>query len=427
MVRGVLLAGAVVLALGGCGGNDEALPPDRDASTVTTEPTSPRGKSVLAGRSAGAHSEIFWADPLTLEPVDRRAATIPFFHSVAEFSPEGDLAAVGGSEQGVIQLLDVKRMRPLQTIELRAGQWVERLHWARSDLLLASLGGLPSQAAAVDPTTGTLLSSKGLGGTMVASWPAGDALAFLVAPTDGIGPARVARYDGNTVSSVELGEIQAGYASEGETSEDFRTRQQIPGFAVDPSGTRALVVPAGNRVAEVDLATMDVTYHDLTEPVSLLGRLRSWLEPAAEAKLMDGPGRNAVWLPNGLVAVSGVDYSTNGDSLEADFVGLSLIDPADWSVNQVSDLPGFVAFREGALLGSAWEEGSDHQMLEVFGPDGELRFELDGEGVDFSQTSGGYLYATSYDGTRFEVIDLGTGGTVAEAQPRRETYLVYVD
>jgi hypothetical protein len=427
MVRGVLLACAVVLALGGCGGNDEALPPDRDASTATTEPTSSSSKYVLAGRSAGAHTEIFWADSLTLEPVDSYAVPIPFFYSVAELAPEGDLAAVGGSEQGVIQLVDLKRMRPLRTVELGAGEFVERLHWARPDLLLASLGGLPSQAVAVDPTTGTLLSSKGLGGTMVASWPAGDALAFLVAPTEGIGPARVARFDGSSVSSVELGEIQVGYHSEGETSEDFRTRQQIPGFAVDPSGTRALVVPAGNRVAEVDLATMDVTYHDLAEPVSLLGRLRSWLEPAAEAKLMDGPGRSAVWLPNGLVAVSGVDYSTNGDTLEADFVGLSLIDPADWSVNQVSDLPGSVAFREGALLGSAWEEGSDHQMLEVFGPDGELRFRLDREGVDFSQTSGGYLYASSYDGTRWEIIDLGTGELVAEAQPRQETYLVYVD
>jgi hypothetical protein len=108
MVRGLLLAFAVVLALGGCGGNDEARPPDQDASTATTEastattePTSSRGKSVLAGRSAGAQSEIFWADPLTLEPVDSYAVPIPFFYSVAELAPEGDLAAVGGSEQGV--------------------------------------------------------------------------------------------------------------------------------------------------------------------------------------------------------------------------------------------------------------------------------------------------------------------------------------
>ncbi|MGH3041632.1 MAG: YncE family protein [Gaiellaceae bacterium] len=427
MLRRILLATTIVLALGGCGGSDDAQSPGPASSTATTTAKPATGEPVLAGRSEGTDSEIFWADPLTVEPLDGRSATIPFFYSVAEPAPEGDLLAVGGNERGVVQLVDLERMRPLETIELGAGEVVERLYWARSDLLLASVGGLPSQVVAVNPTTGEVLSSKSLGGVMLASWPAGEALVFLVAPTEGIGRARVARFDGSTVSSVELAEIEAGYDSEGDTSEDFRTRQQIPGLAVDPNGARALVVPAGNRVAEIDLATMEVAYHDLSQPVSLLGRLRNWLEPAAEAKLIDGPGRNAVWLPNGLVAVSGVDYSTDGDELDADFAGLSLIDPADWSVSHVSDEPGWATFRGGALLGSAWEEGSDHQTLEVFGPDGDLRFTLEREGADLSQVSGDYLYATSYDGTRFEIIDLGTGETVAEAQPRRETYLVYVD
>ena len=427
MLRRILLAAVLVLALAGCGGSEDAQTPGPTSSTGTTTAKPPTGEPVLAGRSAGTDNEIFWADPLTLEPVDGRSARIPFFTSVAELAPEGDLLAVGGSEQAVIQLVDLERMRPLQTIELGAGEWVERLHWARPDLLLASVGGLPSQVVAVDPTTGKILSSESLGGVMLDSRPAGEALVFLVGPTEGIGRARVALFDGSTVSSVELGEIEAGYESEGEDSEDFRTHQQIPGLAVDPSGTRALVVPSGNRVAEVDLATMKVAYHDLSQPVSLLGRLRDWLEPAAEAKLMDGPGRSAVWLPNGLVAVSGADYSIDGDQVDADLAGLSLIDPSDWSVEKVSDGPGWVTFRGDALLGSSWEEGSDRQMLEVFGPDGDLRFALEREGADLSQTSGDYLYATSYDGTRFEIIDLETGETLAEAQPRRETYLVYVD
>jgi hypothetical protein len=427
MLRRILLAGVLVLALGGCGGSEDAQRRGPTSSTGTTTAKPPGGEPVLAGRSEGTDSEIFWADPLTVEPVDGRSATIPFFYSVAEPAPDGDLLAVGGSEQAVIQLVDLERMRSLRTIELGAGEFVERLHWARPDLLLASIGGLPSQVVAVDPTTGNVLSSRSLEGVMLASQPAGETVVFLVAPTEGIGRARLALLDGRTVSSVELDGIEAGYESEGEDSEDFRTRQQIPGLAVDPSGTRALVVPAGDRVAEVDLATMEVSYHDLSQPVSLLGRLRDWLEPAAEAKLIDGPGRSAVWLPNGLVAVSGVDYSTDGDEVHADSAGLSLIDPSDWSVDKVSDGPDWVTFRGGALLGSSWEEGSDRQMLEVFGPDGDLRFELEREGADLSQVSGDYLYATSYDGTRFEIIDLGTGETVAEAQPRRETYLVYLD
>ena len=427
MLRRSLLAAVFVLALGACGGSEDAQRPASTSSTTTTTAKPSAGEPLLAGRSEGTDNEIFWADPLTLEPVDGRSATIPFFLSVAEPAPTGDLLAVGGSEQAVIQLVDLKRMRSLQTLELGAGEFVERLHWARPDLLLASVGGLPSHVVAVDPTAGKVVSSKSLEGVMLTSQPAGETVVFLVAPAEGIGRARLALFDGSTVSSVELDGIEAGYESEGEDSEDFRTHQQIPGLAVDPSGTRALVVPAGKRAAEVDLATMQVSYHDLSQPVSLLGRLRDWLEPAAEAKLIDGPGRSAVWLPNGLVAVSGVDYSTDGDDVHADSAGLSLIDPGDWSVDKVSDGPDWVTFRGGALLGSSWEEGSDRQTLEVFGPDGDLRFELVREGADLSQFGGDYLYATSYDGTRFEIIDLASGRTIAEAQPRRETFLVNLE
>ena len=168
-------------------------------------------------------------------------------------------------------------------------------------------------------------------------------------------------------------------------------------------------------------------YHDLAEPVSLLGRLRDWLEPAAQAKAIDGPDRSAVWLPSGMVAVSGNEYVSNGDDMSITPAGLSLIDPGDWSVRRLSDQPGWVTFRDGAVLASAWEEGSDEQTVIVFDPDGTLRFSLARTGADLSQTHGGFLYAATHDGTRFEIVDLVTGETVAEAQPKRETYLLYLD
>ncbi len=201
----------------------------------------------------------------------------------------------------------------------------------------------------------------------------------------------------------------------------------MPALAADRAGGRALVIPAGNRVAEVDLQTLEVAYHDLAEPVSLLGRLRDWLEPAAEAKALDGPDRNAVWLPSGLVAVSGAQYVSDGDSVDMTPAGLVLIDPDDWSVSRLSDEPSWATFREGALLASAWHEGSDEQTLIAFDVDGTPRFSLGREGTDMSQTAGGRLYAATADGTRFEIVDLATGDTVARAQPKRETFLVYLD
>ena len=427
MLRAALLVGTVVLALGGCGGEETQTPQPATSTGAAVDTPSP-SDSVLASRSDGTKSDVFWADPLTLEPVDARFATIPFFHGSAELSPDGSLLAVGGSEQGLVQLVDVEGMQALETIDLGRGEFVERLNWVRPDLLLASLGGLASQAAAIDPTTGTVTSAQDLEGTMLLSVPTEDALVFLVGPTEGIGPVHVARYDGTKVDSTKVAEVSAGYEmEEGESEQDIRTTQQIPGLAVSPDGARALVVPAGNRVAEVDLASGDVAYHDLSQPVSLLDRLRNWLEPAAEAKLIEGPGRTAVWLPNGLVAVSGADYSTDGDVIESEPAGLMLIDPADWSVSRVSEMPGWVTFRDGALLGSGWQDGVDRQMLEVFDPDGTLRFGLDRAGTDLSQTSGGHLYAASRNGARYEIIDLATGETVAKAQPRRQTYLLYLD
>ena len=139
------------------------------------------------------------------------------------------------------------------------------------------------------------------------------------------------------------------------------------------------------------------------------------------------PDRNAAWLPSGLVAVSGSHYSMDGENFEMTPAGLALIDPANWSIRRLSDEPSWVTFRGGALLASAWKQDTDEQKLIVFDPDGTLRFTLVREEADLSQTSGSHLYATKYNGTRFEIIDLETGETVGQASPRRETWLLYFD
>lgn len=414
----LLLVAATVVALAGCGGDEEsAAPPQAPASAPSSAP-------VLAASYDPDGSRIVWVDGRTLEPVDDRSVPVPFFTAVASLSADGATLAVGESEGGAVQLVDVARMRALGTIEVTPGAWVERLHWAAPDLLLASLGGSTSRVAALDPATLEVLSVRELGGVTLYSQPAGGAVVFLVAPASGIGPARLVAFDGSELRSVRLGEVEAGWEEEGTSEEDYRARQSVPALAVDPEGTRALVVPAGERVAEVDLRTMRVAYHDLAEPVSLLGRLRDWLEPPAHAKAMDGPDRNAVWLPSGLVAVSGSHYTMDGDSVDVTPAGLALIDPSDWSVRRLSDQPSWVTFRGGALLASAWTEGTDEQTLTVFGPDGESRFNLVRESTDFSQVSGRHLYAATDDGTRFEIVDLETGETVDRAEPRLETWIL---
>jgi hypothetical protein len=420
MTARLLLLAATVMALAGCGGTDDGAAP-----TPAGRSSPPSAKPVLAASSDRAGTRLAWVDGRTLEPVDGRSVSIPFSVGVAERSPDGRSLAVGDSEGGTVHLVDVERMRALGTVDVGPAPFVEKLHWVRRDLLLASLGGVPSRVAAFNPVTRQVLSVQNLGGTMLYSEPADDALVFLVAPSRGIGQARLVVFDGSGLRTAELPEINAGWAEEG-SKEDYRAHQSVPALAVEPSGARALVVPAGGRVAEVELACMRVSYHDLKEPVSLLGRLRDWLEPPAHAKMLEGPDRNAVWLPTGLVAVSGAQYATDGDQVEMTPAGLSLIDPSDWSVRRLSDEPSRVTFGGGALLASAWKQGSEEQTLMAFDPEGAPRFTLSRE-ADFSQTHGSHLYATAYYGTRFEIIDLETGETVGRAAPKRETWLLATD
>jgi hypothetical protein len=423
MIR-MLPVALTALALLGCGGTEEADPPP---ATTTAAAAQPEDAVLAVWNDAVRGSELFWADGRTLEPVDGRSVSFSYYYSAVDRSPDGGTLALGADDRGYVQLVDLERMESLGTVDVGGSGYFERLHWVAPDLLLASVSGQTSRAVALDPAAQKVLSEHELEGAVLASQPVEGALVMLLAPSERIGPARLAVFDGESVRTAELGEVRAGWEQEGETEEDYRARQSIPGLAVDPSGSRALVVPAGKRVAEVDLETLEVAYHDLSEPVSLLGRLRDWLEPAAHAKAIDGPERNAVWLLSGLVAVSGSHYAADGDDMDVTPAGLALIDPSDWSIRRLSDEPNWVSIRGDALLASAWSEDTGEQGLIVFDADGEERFSLTRRGADLTQASGGLLYVATGEGRRYELVDLETGETVGRAAPERGTWLVYLD
>jgi hypothetical protein len=415
------MTAAAWLTLAACGGTDEAAtPPPAPAAP-------PPSDALLATWSDASGSELFWADGRTLEPVNDDSYTIPFFYGAAELSPNGAMVAVGGNETGVVDIVDLERMRSLGEIDLPSATWVERLHWVEPDRILAVLWGNRPQVAALQPGARKPIDVHELEGTIVKSTPAGTGIALLLAPADGIGAARLAVFDGEEVRYVDLPGVRAGWDESGD-QEEYRARQLLPALAVDPSGGRAVVVSPGNRAVEVDLASLATTSHDLVQPASLLDRFRNWLEPGAWAKLIDGPELNAVWLPSGLIAVSGVRFATDGTDVNATPAGLSLVDPGDWSVRQVSDAPSWVTFRGGALLGSAWDEQTGAQSVHVFGPDGAPRFEVERRGqADLSQTAGEHLYISTQDGAKYEIVDLATGETVARAAPERPTYIVFTE
>lgn len=420
MLRSLAVTAAAALALTACGGSEHA-------ATPPPAPAQPPPSGAVLASWLEDGGELFWADALTLEPVDGRSYRIPFFYGVTERSPDGAKLAVGGSETPVVDIVDLERMRSLGEIALAPGTTVDLLHWAEPDRILATLWGEQSKVTALQPGARKPIDTHDLDGMILKSGPAGNELAILLGPTDRIGQARLALFDGEQVRYADLPGIRAGWEESGE-QEDYRARQLLPALAVDPSGSRAVVIAPGNRAVEVDLATLETASHDLAQPASLLERFRNWLEPGAWAKLIDGPELNAVWLPSGLIALSGVRYSTEGDSTAATPAGLALVDPADWSIRHVSDAPSWVTLRGGALLGSAWNERTSDQELHVFGLDGSERFELARSGqADLSQTAGEHLYVSTQDGRKFEIVDLATGKIVGHAEPERATYLPFTD
>ena len=125
-------------------------------------------------------------------------------------------------------------------------------------------------------------------------------------------------------------------------------------------------------------------YHQLSEPISLLGRLHDWLEPGAKAKATEGPERRAVWLGNGRLAVTGIDYQASSDSRgqqeEVDEpVGLKLIDTRTWSVRTLDHTTSSISISVGVLFafGTSWDSRSS---------------KLSGSGLTAYDTNGHELY-----------------------------------
>jgi hypothetical protein len=193
------------------------------------------------------------------------------------------------------------------------------------------------------------------------------------------------------------------------------------------------VVPADGPLATVDLTSLAVEYHTLAEPRSLLGRLRNWLEPVAQAKASDGTSRQALWLGGGLLAVAGSDDHTfigqHGEvSMRTVPAGLSLVDTNAWTVRRIDESVSHVS-RAGNLLlatGYSWDSSTQRQGafgLAAYGLDGSKRFHVF-SGTTLTQlriygdrayvgvdgiVRVGDTYMRLDDGSAFKIVDLASG------------------
>jgi hypothetical protein len=425
MLRAFIAAIALAAGVGGEGGR-----PDRPAT-----PGRPPGAvlGIVWNEAGFAEPKLARVKSVALEPFGRRVPLLLGGASATAYSPDRRWLALGNGPDPSIQLVDLRRMQQVGVVKLGLESWVTFLSW-QGEYLFAVVDGESDRAVAVvDPIGRRVLRRHRFNRAILGTQAGPGTVVLITSPRNHIGPIALTVVGGKGMTSVPVREIAGGWETENDSS-GYRARQATPGLAVDAPGRRALIVPAGRTVAEVSLSNLAVRYHTLSEPVSLLQRLRNWLEPTAQAKLIEGPQRKAVWLENGLIAVTGADYTVstneNGEpDVAAEAAGLSLIDTRTWGIRKIDDEASDFALFENTLLAfgvTDWAASTKSPGFGLVGYDlggKELFHALEGTGVTWVEPVGGLAYVTLNEKLH-AVVDAATGHVFARARTKKPLSLV---
>lgn len=361
--------------------------------------------------------ELVRLDPRTLAPLGPRLSLSRYVSFAWSLSPDRSKLVFGGLAPS-LRFVDARRVHRLGDVELGGRGTVIATSWPLPGRVLAVVQRPFAEGEVrlvlVDAASRRVFGRRRLAdrSEVVDVARTSDGLALLVAPADSVGPTRlvVADADGS-VRSARIDAVAGGTRAVRSADRSYAFEQRwFPGLAVDPVGRRAFVVGGGARVAEVELATMRVAYHVPDEPVSWLGRLREWFEPAALAKgESEGPVRSARWLGEGLLAVSGWDAHVTEPPRAA---GLKLIDTGDWTVRTLDpETGGFTAAGQILLAhGCCFARG-----LTAYDRDGTRLWHRFGERTIASVEATerlAYVYRYARRRSWVEVLDLVSGKTL---------------
>jgi hypothetical protein len=381
---------------------------------------------LLALASGERGSLLERLDPATFT-VRVRSARVGWWNAWTA-SPDRRLLAVAVSPPG--SKGDSSMLRFANEVTLR---WVRRgvaldgwtiaLAWPRPGTVQALVGGGSLLLDTVDAVAKKVVARTTIPGLEAAVARSADGLVLLGVADNEIGPATLRVIDaGGNVRSVRLDRIRAGTHFD-RASQDPIGVTRGPGLAVDAERGVAYVVDPDGLVAEVRLADLHVSYHELAR--SPLARLSSWLEPSAAAKGLDGPVLTAQWLGDGLLAVTGArnaiarlqDGST---SFSTSPLGLRVIDTRDWSERMLDTRADSAVVADGLLLatGGTWSSDSSSPVtgegLAAYGPDASLRWRLEpGTKLSVVAATGSRALVQAYSSDQapqpLRLVDLASG------------------
>ena len=375
---GALAAGA--LALGPVQAGPTRQLPLRAPQKVTVGPL----LGFVSGRDPNNGVKLARIDPRTLRATGSRSLRLPFADAWA-------VAPGGGTLALAVHRNPVNEPNSLKFVKLPSLRWrpgavrlggdVSGLAWASPHQVIALVGEFlccpaPLRLVVVSLKSRRVVGQERISGTVLHIARSARGLVLLTGPTDAIGPASLVVADPRGVRATRLPSIRAGEVPGGGGISQWR----LPGLAVDPAGARAYVADPDGHVAEIDLRTLAVSCHELTAQHSLLARLDGWLEPTASAKGDSGPVRQAQWIGNGFVLVSGSNLDDSEYQLASDPAGLELIDTRSWTAHVLAPDADSFTVANGVLLvtGARWRGNVNPtgMGLEAYGPDTTRLFAL---------------------------------------------------
>jgi hypothetical protein len=371
-------------------------------------------------------------DPTSLRPRAPRVL-VGEYHNAWSRSPDGTQLALGISSPGGegfpvvgnrgrvgIRIVDVARMRVVRDVS--TGVAAEALGWLAPRRLAAVLQS--SQVLVVDPVTGRILRRWTVGRLPLLNpgWVRTRQHLVVLLDTHPDPPVdlnpRLAVIDAQgQLQVVSLERQLAGCCG----PDSYRA-----GLAVDVGRRRAFVVAAGVPVAEVDLRTMRVRYHQVITPgAALLPAPGTVGEDALRASR-----RQALWLGSGALAVAGRQLlPAAGQTVTSTPAGVAIIDTRSWRVRVVSARASRACVVAGRLLafhgGPFVPRTAEGIGLGVYSLQGRRLLHLFGtQQLSHLQAIGSDVAVASPGAVR--VVDLGLG-KVVRTLPSRHDHVELLD
>lgn len=394
--------------------------------------------SLLGFVSGASSTRLATIDPATLRPTPGpRSRKLP---GVIAWAASPDRARLAVSEcggagrcQGSVQVLAMPSMQRFGRA-LSLGAEAIAFAWDGNSHLLALAGNCcPGSAriVAVDADTEAVIGRWPVPGTVVRFARIRAGFVLLVGPRNQIGAAHLIAANARGLRVVRLEGIRAGFVP-GSLRTAAISNDRFPALAVDRAGDRAFVVDPDGTVAAVALRSLRVSYRVPRTSRSLFARFDRWLEPVAQAKGDNGPWRQAQWLGNGLLAVSGSDWQARGgmrgnvisETLTERPAGLQIINTQTWHAHMLDANADSFTVANGLLLvtGTRWdvtpnENVTSGEGLVAYDPHGTVRFRaFAGRAVYVNEVSAGRAYVTVVAANGYEhqhVVDLRTGRVLA--------------